>query len=770
MSRSGRKRLAVVLFAAASLFLDGTILDRAAQGVERKDLRKIVMFGKCPRCDLSDGTFSGQDLTGADLSKANLANADLSGANLKDAKLRDANLGGANLQDANLTGADLHGANLVGTQLRGAVLKGANLTEARLIGAELNKADLTGANIEKARFQDARLSQTIWIDGQPCRQGSVGACDQETAAKAKEAAVATKKVETASPRTAARKKKAQPLEAPKASKQQPNQANRTDAKKPETKKSEARTAETKKAEARKAEARKAEARKAEAKKAAAKKAKVRLPAWATPTPRAKPPLAADHLQSVAGQGASDPARAGEPRAEASTPHALAFRWPVKGDANANAEITVAYRSAGGSDWRPALSLLRTRPTPVSEGHRVPDGFLFAGSIVNLEPGTPYDVRLTLRDPDGGDTERAMTLATTREPVTPDGMRTRYAVPGGGGGGGTRENPFRGLAEAVSEARPGDLVLFAPGVYAEGDVRQPRSGEIGQPIVYRGEGFDVVFDGGGAEALLDLSGRSHIWLDNLTLRNAKVLVEAGRANHIVARRNRFEIAERGFRAWGAIYDESTGFFITDNIFVGKSRWPRPEAGFAPYEAVNVTGAGHVVAYNRMSRVSDGIQSGQQDAQGRLSASDIYANDITSCTDDGIAVDDADTNVRVFRNRITNCWIGIRSRSVFGGPVYVYRNSLLNIQRTPFKLENETSGNLLIHNTTVTVGSPFSISTDRVFDTITRNNIVNVPSGRGIGDIGIIIPIGLRSHKGAGNAFCHGLSSSAWRFLTRILAPT
>ena len=25
-------------------------------------------------------------------------------------------------------------------------------------------------------------------------------------------------------------------------------------------------------------------------------------------------------------------------------------------------------------------------------------------------------------------------------------------------------------------------------------------------------------------------------------------------------------------------------------------------------------------------------------------------------------------------------------------------------------------------------------------------VNVPSGRGIGDIGIIIPIGLRSHKG------------------------
>ena len=58
----------------------------------------------------------------------------------------------------------------------------------------------------------------------------------------------------------------------------------------------------------------------------------------------------------------------------------------------------------------------------------------------------------------------------------------------------------------------------------------------------------------------------------------------------------------------------------------------------------------------------------------------------------------------------------------------------------------------------------------FETVGQGESVNVPSGRGIGDIGIIIPIGLRSHKGAGNAFCHGLSSSAWRFLTRILAPT
>ena len=49
-------------------------------------------------------------------------------------------------------------------------------------------------------------------------------------------------------------------------------------------------------------------------------------------------------------------------------------------------------------------------------------------------------------------------------------------------------------------------------------------------------------------------------------------------------------------------------------------------------------------------------------------------------------------------------------------------------------------------------------------------IRVPSGRGIGDIGIIIPIELRSRKGTGNALCHALSSLAWRFSTRISAPT
>ena len=64
-------------------------------------------------------------------------------------------------------------------------------------------------------------------------------------------------------------------------------------------------------------------------------------------------------------------------------------------------------------------------------------------------------------------------------------------------------------------------------------------------------------------------------------------------------------------------------------------------------------------------------------------------------------------------------------------------------------------------------PFS---RRRFDSARFGPFVSVPLARGIGDIGIIIPIELRSRKEAGNGLCHALSSNSWRFSTRILALT
>src|SRR4030095_6092236 len=122
---------------------------------------------------------------------------------------------------------------------------------------------------------------------------------------------------------------------------------------------------------------------------------------ADPAQRETPPAPAMTARTEAGAApgwtATGPASAepGEVKAEPATLHSLGVRRPGRGDSNANATIRVQYRQTGEPRWREAYPLFRTHPTRVSPDNRVPDGWLFAGSIVDLVPDTEYEVRLTL---------------------------------------------------------------------------------------------------------------------------------------------------------------------------------------------------------------------------------------------------------------------------------------------------------------------------------------------------------------------------------------
>ena len=416
------------------------------------------------------------------------------------------------------------------------------------------------------------------------------------------------------------------------------------------------------------------------------------------------------------------AEPGELQPEPATLHSLAVRWPVKGDANADAVIAVQYRASGEPAWREGFPLFRTHPSMVSPENRVPGGWLFAGSIVDLVPDTEYEVRLTLRDPDGGDAERTLVMRTIAEPREPAAMRVRHVVPGpaGGGGSGTREDPFRGLKAAQAAAAPGDLFLLHAGIYREAPWTIDRHGARGRPIIYRGAGDgEAILDGGGGERLVSAPGAQHVWLEDVTLRNARYLFVGHNGGHLVVRRSRFHVSQVGIAAINGGYDRSRGFVITDNVFTGPAVWPRAR-GIEEINTLSVTGAGHVVAYNLFTGVGDGVHG---TSHGRLSASDFHNNDVDLCTDDAIEADYSDTNVRVFRNRITNCFAGVSAQPVHGGPLYVFRNAIYNVQYSPFKLHNDTAGVLLFHNTAVSQGLPFHIQPARetVNDVVTRNNL-------------------------------------------------
>jgi len=166
-------------------------------------------------------------------------------------------------------------------------------------------------------------------------------------------------------------------------------------------------------------------------------------------------------------------------------HAGGITATVSGDDNLNAAADLQWRPNGESSFRPAHPLTRIDPTH------------FVGSLFWLNPGTDYEVQVTVTDPDGvsGDPTLVAALKTRSDTLAEPGTRTWYASPTGNdaNSGADSGNAFRTIQRAANLSQPGDLILILPGLYRE-SVNVPRSGTANQPIVFRGSGAGVVVDG------------------------------------------------------------------------------------------------------------------------------------------------------------------------------------------------------------------------------------------------------------------------------------
>src|SRR5262245_30818250 len=112
---------------------------------------------------------------------------------------------------------------------------------------------------------------------------------------------------------------------------------------------------------------------------------------------------------------------------------LGFEWAIEGDANRNAAVAVQFRPVGDVRWREALPLVRIGGENVYRrrenlDYTVPNGF--AGSVLNLQPGTEYECRLELTDPDGtsGQTRQLVRVKTRSEPQPSKQGRTLHVYP------------------------------------------------------------------------------------------------------------------------------------------------------------------------------------------------------------------------------------------------------------------------------------------------------------------------------------------------------
>ncbi|HEU0116889.1 MAG TPA: hypothetical protein VFQ80_19500, partial [Thermomicrobiales bacterium] len=87
-----------------------------------------------------------------------------------------------------------------------------------------------------------------------------------------------------------------------------------------------------------------------------------------------------------------------------TSQGIAIEWAITGDANLNGVVTVRYRANGATAWKNGMALRRIPAGSNTTGTFGSGGGAWgnkhAGSLFDLDPGTLYDIELTLNDPDG----------------------------------------------------------------------------------------------------------------------------------------------------------------------------------------------------------------------------------------------------------------------------------------------------------------------------------------------------------------------------------
>lgn len=434
---------------------------------------------------------------------------------------------------------------------------------------------------------------------------------------------------------------------------------------------------------------------------------------------------------------------------------LGFQWYISGDDNRNATVQVEYRAAGThSEWQKGMPLLRIGGEHIERAginYTVPN--MFAGSILDLDEGTEYEARFTLKDPDGveGEPVKAVHVSTRSEPRAAAGGRVRH-VYHQYYEGEKQEPHYTGLLEAYNGSRrtkgdwylvsedkvqPGDIIKIHGGLYKADRLNYPNpdnapfdgtyfltaKGTEERPIVIKAAGDDeVIFDGAGAANLFNVMATEHHIFENITFKNVDRAFDAGRkhltgAVALTIRNCRFENVGEAVRTE---YAGSRNFLIQDNVILGRAdryrlfTWAAHRQGFIPYGThlldsyygIMVYGPGHVIRYNSIAFFHDGIGvstygTPEDEQELKPVSTDIYNNDIHLMADDFIEADGSAHNIRIMRNRMVNAAEnGISAQPVFGGPAYYIRNVLYNIPPGgAFKIHTGTPGILAYHNTLI-----------------------------------------------------------------------
>lgn len=410
-----------------------------------------------------------------------------------------------------------------------------------------------------------------------------------------------------------------------------------------------------------------------------------------------------------------------------------FRWFISGDADYDCGVRLKFRKTGAEAWEDAHPMLRVRFPALQKGDgkirrwrkRKKNANLLAGSIFHLKPGTSYDVKLDLTDPDGGKESKTLTIRTRALPRITSEANVIEA---------SKET----IKEKLKVLKAGDRVILKKGNY--GNLSISGKGTAEKPIVLEGETRDGVIING----TIALAGQ-YVWIRNLTIKSPRYGVHTEKCPYAIVSECHITAAIYG------VFIRSPGAIITDNVIKGPCTWPRSKGIERPH-GIETRGAHIIIAHNRVSGFGDGISNSNYYECVNW---EVCYNDVSECTDDGIEVDFCSQNARIYRNRWTNVYNVISLAPTWGGPAYVLRNEMYNVNKA-YKTQRHPTGCFIFNNTSYSFGYGLhSPSAERWFYCKLRNNLLLGRKGKSFevtpGTVGVDVDYNGHSYPTDGKPF-------------------
>ena len=406
------------------------------------------------------------------------------------------------------------------------------------------------------------------------------------------------------------------------------------------------------------------------------------------------------------------------RTDASFEH-IGVNVSIIGDANLNSTMDLYYKVQGASTYLKAGKSMRANPNLQIDGSTWNFNF-HAASAMMLVPNSTYDLRMVFIDPDGGG-QIINRVVTTKAIPEPSMQSVKYVMPGNGGGTGTFSNPYKGLQMAADNAQPGDHFIVRSGTYSAFSIEN--NGTFQNPISFKSEVLHgATIDGNGGSGGVIVIGRfddlptSHLIIDGFIIEDGQYGIDAQHTQFLTVRNNIIQNVGFGFynRREAALERDQ---YITNNQFWGTSSWP---SGSYDERAIDIRGNNNVISFNTITNFGDGISTDGPAYRASYSL-DIHNNEIKNTIDDHIEVDGIVSNARIYNNRCFNGRAGVSVAPVFGGPAYIFRNIIFNIDISAFKMNRSPSGLVVVNNTIINSTNALSSPTGWQ-NTCFRNNVI------------------------------------------------